>query len=61
MNAIKKAAAWSILAATMPIVVDVASDPYANRSVGASWLRGAAILSGAGIFAWAIRAASEQA
>lgn len=50
---LKKTAAIVVVAAGFPIMVDVAIDPYADRGIARSWLRGAAILAGAIIMQWA--------
>lgn len=40
MNA-RKAAALVFLSATVPVLVDTAVEPYADRGIAESWLRGA--------------------
>jgi hypothetical protein len=50
----RKVAAGLIVAAVCPLMADVASDPYSDRSVAQSWLRGALILTVAGGLSWAV-------
>jgi hypothetical protein len=52
MNA-KKTAAAAVLIVTLPVVVDVAADPYADRGLLRSWWYGARALAGALAVKWA--------
>lgn len=53
MNA-QKIAAGAVLAVALPIVVDIAADPYADRGPARSWCRGAVTLAAAVIMRWAL-------
>lgn len=59
MNA-QKIAAGAVLAATLPIAVDVAADPYADRGPLRSWCRGAVTLAAAVIMRWALTQFEER-
>lgn len=53
--AARKAAAVVVVGLTLPVMVDAATEPYARRGPGASWLAGAAKLAPALALAWAVR------
>ena len=55
MRRIRKWAAWAIVGSVLPVLADVATDPYADRSVPRSWCYGVAKLAGVGLFGWALR------
>lgn len=59
MNA-KKIAAGAVLAVALPVVVDVAADPYADRGPVRSWCRGAVTLAAAVIMRWALSQFEER-
>jgi hypothetical protein len=52
----KKTVARAILLTVVPVIVGTCSDPYANRDLPETWLRGAAICCIAGATAWAAKA-----
>ncbi len=64
---VRKAAAWAVVGAVLPLMADVASDPYSDAGVARSWLRGAGKLGVLGMIVWAFRVvqgdelAAEQA
>jgi hypothetical protein len=51
----RKTAARAIVLAVVPVIVGTCSDPLSDRDLAATWWRGAAICTVAGLTAWAIR------
>jgi hypothetical protein len=54
---VKKLAAYTVIAAAGPVVIDVATDRYSDRSIVASWWHGAGILGAAVVVSWALNEA----
>lgn len=50
---VKRAAAWLILAAAVPVIADVSADPYSGRGLVRSWGHGAVAVVLAAVVAWA--------
>lgn len=53
MKRVRKWAAGAVLMGAVPVLVDVAVNPYAQRGVARSWLYGAGTLGAAAVLAWA--------
>lgn len=50
---VRKWAARAIVMGALPVLVDVASEPYARRGVARSWMHGAAKIGTAVTISWA--------
>lgn len=50
---VRKWAARAVITGFIPVMVDVASEPYARRGLARSWLHGAGKLAAAAVIGWA--------
>ena len=57
---VKKLAAGAIVGAVLPIMTDVATEPYADRGPLQSWLWGAGKLAALGVIGWAFRTVGDE-